>query len=82
MAAKDREDQAVRFDKIAAELETAATHAKIVALHYRNHEVARAGAHSLAMQGHLVNANDLFNESARVHASFARTEVLDHTGNR
>ena len=77
MALQDLEVQAERFDKIAAELEAAARHAKIVAIHFRNQEVARAGAHSLAMHGHVVNANNLFEEGARVHASFSRTAILD-----
>lgn len=78
MALEDLEDQAVRFDKIVAELKTAARHAEIVAIHFRNREVARAGAHSLAMQGHLINANGLFEEGARIHASFSSTAMLDN----
>jgi hypothetical protein len=67
-----REEQAKRFDAIATEAAALADHARIAATHFRNAEVARAGAHALALQGHLVNLGRILDEIAVVHASRAQ----------
>ncbi|MCB1693479.1 MAG: hypothetical protein KDI19_12000 [Pseudomonadales bacterium] len=76
---KALQEQSDRFEKIAEELNVAADHARITAKHYRNAEVARAGAHAFALQGHVSNARELFHASARLHASKARTEGAPDT---
>ena len=69
------EIQARRFDALETELRLAADHARVSALHYRNTEIARAGAHALAMMGHLANAHAHFEEAAIDHAAHATTVV-------
>jgi hypothetical protein len=70
-----REAQAQRLDALAAEADKIAAHARIAATHFRGGEVPRAGAHALALEGHLVNARRLLDEVAVDHASRARTVI-------
>lgn len=70
-----REEQARRFDQIAEEAGKVADHARIAATHFRNAEVPRAGAHALALEGHMINARRILDEIAVVHASRARTII-------
>jgi hypothetical protein len=70
-----REAQAQRLDALAAEADKIAAHARIAATHFRGGEVPRAGAHTFALEGHLVNARRLLDEVAVDHASRARTVI-------
>jgi hypothetical protein len=70
-----RETQAQRLDALAAEADKIAAHARIAATHFRNDEVPRAGAHALALEGHMINARRLLDEVAIDHASRARTVI-------
>ena len=70
-----REEQAKRFDAIVEEAGKIADHARIAATHMRNAEVPRAGAHALALEGHLINARRLLDEIAVEHAKRARTVI-------
>ena len=65
------EEQALKCDKVALELEKAAQHMRTMSNHFRNKEVPRAGAHALAAQGHLENARAGFIDIAVEHASKA-----------
>ncbi len=73
--AAGREEQAKRFDALAEEADKVAAHARIAATHFRAGEVPRAGAHALALEGHLVNARRLLDEAAVEHAKRARTVI-------
>ncbi len=66
-----RDEQAARFEAMAAELEQAAAHCRSTAQHYRDREIPRAGAHAFAAQGHLVNAQQFFEDAAKLHAEKA-----------
>ncbi len=57
-----REEQAQRLEKVAAEAKLVADHALVAATHFRNGELARAGAHGFAAQGHLANVRRLLDE--------------------
>jgi hypothetical protein len=70
-----REEQARRLDTLAGDADKIAAHARIAATHFRNGEVPRAGAHALALEGHLVNVRRLLDEVAVEHASRARTVI-------
>jgi hypothetical protein len=59
-----REEQAQRLEKIAAEARLVADHALVAATHFRNAELARAGAHGFAAEGHLVNVKRMLDEVA------------------
>lgn len=63
-----REQMAEQFIYIAEELEAAAAHYRTTAKHFTNTDVPRAGAHALAGQGHMVNAQNQINEAAQHHA--------------
>jgi len=65
------EEQAQKCERTAEELELAAKHMRTMAKHFRNKEVPRAGAHSLAAQGHLENAKQIFADIAVNHAKKA-----------
>ena len=67
-----REEQAVRFERIAEELESATMHCRTTARHFREGEIPRAGAHALAVHGHLLRARSLFEEAALDHAGHSR----------
>ena len=60
------------LDGIAAELETAARHARIAAGHFRAQEVPRGCAHTLAVEGHLVQVRGRLEEIAVRHADHAQ----------
>ncbi len=62
---------AKKCEQAALELELAAKHMHTMANHFRNKEVPRAGAHSLASLGHVEKAKVLFTEIAIQHASKA-----------
>ncbi len=59
-----REEQAQRLEKLATEAKLVADHALVAATHFRNAELARAGAHGFAAEGHLANARRLLEEVA------------------
>jgi hypothetical protein len=63
-----REQQAVRPDRIAREAEQLGAHAHTAAMHFRNREIPRAGAHVLAVNGHLVKLCRLLEDIAVEHA--------------
>ena len=63
-----RARQADRFELIASEAERAAAHARTAASHFRNREIAPAGAHALALEGHLVSMRRALDEIAVEHA--------------
>ena len=67
-----REAQALRFDQIAREAEALAAHARDVAVHFRNNEIPRAGAHAFAVDGHLASITRLLSESAIEHSRRSR----------
>jgi len=66
-----RDEQAERFDQVAAELELAAAHCRSTAKHFRDREIPRAGAHAFAAHGHWVAAGATFDEAAVAHADKA-----------
>jgi hypothetical protein len=68
-----REEQAKKFDAIVEEVTKGAEHARIAAAHFRAGEVPRAGAHALALEGHLISARRLLELVAVEHAARART---------
>ena len=63
------EEAATQYEAVAAELEQAVAHLNTVAGHFRTKELARAGAHAFAAHGHMLNAEALFGELAKLHAS-------------
>jgi len=67
-----RAQQAQRFDQITEEARQLGDHARVAAAHFRSGEVARAGAHALALEGHLVNIRRTLDEIAVLHASRSR----------
>jgi hypothetical protein len=71
---QDLESQARRADQIGEELEKAAAHARTAAGHFRSGEVPRGCAHSVAVQGHLIAAEELLGLIARLHCLKARTD--------
>ena len=68
-----REEQAKRFDAMIEEASKVADHARIAAAHFRSGEVPRAGAHALALEGHLISIRQLLDQVAVAHAARART---------
>jgi hypothetical protein len=62
------DDAARRYEEIAAELERATAHAKVVAEHLREENVPRASAHAWAVRGHLLEAQSRLDDQAREHA--------------
>jgi hypothetical protein len=64
-----REDQAERLERIAAEAQRLADHARVAAGHFRAQDIPRGAAHGLALAGHLANIRALFDEVASAHAS-------------
>ena len=67
-----RERQASRFDQIAREAEALSAHARTVAKHFRTNEIARAGAHAFAVDGHFARIRRVLEESAIEHAQRSR----------
>jgi hypothetical protein len=70
----DLEDQSKRLLQIAEELESAAAHARTASNHFKQSEVPRGCAHSLAVEGHLFVAKDLLEEVAKTHRLKAKPE--------
>lgn len=64
----DLEEVAIRYDALAAELDSAAAHARRAASHFRSRELARGPAHAFSVYGHLRNAMDKLDVLARLHA--------------
>ncbi len=69
------ETQASRLDTIAAEAAKLAEHARIAALHFRNREVPRGAAHTLAAEGHLVAIRAELDGLAREHAAHSTAAI-------
>jgi hypothetical protein len=63
-----RAQQARRLEQIADEAQLLADHARVAAGHFRSGEIAPAGAHALALEGHLINVRRLLDEIAVLHA--------------
>jgi hypothetical protein len=63
------EEQAQRLDRIAEEGARMVDHARAAAAHFRSGDIPRAGAHALALNGHLVNVRAIFDSLSTVHAS-------------
>jgi len=61
-----RDEQAERFDQVAAKLELDAAHCRSTAKHFRDREIPRAGVHAFAAHGQRVVAG-----AAVVHAEKA-----------
>jgi hypothetical protein len=59
------------LEEAADQLETAAQHCRVAAGHFRDSEIPRAGAHAWAAQGHLLEAEERLQASARLHATRA-----------
>ncbi|MBW8814404.1 MAG: hypothetical protein JF588_13330 [Caulobacterales bacterium] len=70
-----QDQQARRLDQIAQEAELMAEHARIAALHFRNREIPRGAAHTLALTGHSAKVRSLLDEIAIAHAERAQTTV-------
>ena len=70
-----REEVAAAFKEAARELERAAAHCRIAALHYEDREVPRGCAHAFAALGHLRQAESSIDKNAIFHAGKARTEL-------
>lgn len=67
-----RETAAQSYELAAAELERAAKHLRWTAEHFRNAEVPRACAHTVAAIGHISKVQKQLNELAELHASKAQ----------
>lgn len=69
-ALSDATDAAARaYADAADELQRAAEHCRVAAQHYRDELIPRGAAHAWAAHGHVVSAQALLDEQARVHAS-------------
>lgn len=66
------EQQAKHLDEIAVELEKAVAHAKTAASHFRSGEVPRGCAHAVAVEGHLIAANEHAQQIAKTHRLAAK----------
>jgi hypothetical protein len=65
---RERLEQAAQlYDAAAAELDTAAGHARRAAEHFRNGEVPRGAAHAWSTRGHLLAAERALDEQALEH---------------
>ena len=70
-----RDEVAAVFKEAAKELERAAAHCRIAALHYEDREVPRGCAHAFAAVGHLKQAERFIDRNATFHSSKARTDL-------
>lgn len=61
------EIQAKHLDEIIVELEKAVAHAKTAAAHFRSGEVPRGCAHTVAVEGHVLVANECIEQIAKNH---------------
>lgn len=66
-----RDEAAEDFESIALELDKAAAHSRTVAQHFRDKKIPAAGAHTVALIGHLAIVKDLLKSRAIVSAKFA-----------
>jgi hypothetical protein len=66
------EATARRYEEAAIELEMAVKHLAHTVAHFRNKDVPRASAHTLATLGHMKSAQVILDEMAVQHASKAR----------
>jgi len=62
------EDVAKQYEELAVELELAVAHCHTVATHFRNKELARAGAHGFSIHGHMKKAEEMLTNLAKLHA--------------
>lgn len=62
------EDIAKQYEDLAIELELAVAHCHDVAAHFRNKELARAGAHGYSVHGHMKKAEEMLTKLAKLHA--------------
>lgn len=63
------QDQAKRLDTIVAEAEKLAAHARVAAHQFRTGEVPRGAAHTLSVEGHLLNIRAELDVITREHAA-------------
>jgi hypothetical protein len=63
------EAQATRLDCVAAEALKLAEHARVAAGHFRNREIPRGAAHTLAAEGHLLAIRAELDAVAQEHAA-------------
>lgn len=68
----DLQEQVNRLVLISSELNAAVKHSNVAAEHFKNSEVPRGCAHTLALEGHLNVVSDLLKEIAKLHAVEAR----------
>ncbi len=53
-----------RYEALIAELDSAMAHARTTIGHFQTGELARAGAHGLAVEGHMATARKLLDAAA------------------
>ena len=70
-----RDKAAEDFELIAVELDKAAAHSRTAAQHFRDKKIPSAGAHTVALMGHLAIANDLLKSRAIVSAELADVPI-------
>ena len=70
-----RDEVAEVFQHAAEQLERAAAHCRIAALHYRNREVPRGCAHAFAALGDLSIAEQALRSNAEFHAGKASIDL-------
>lgn len=68
------EATALHYEEAAAELEVAAKHLRITASHHRARNVPRGCAHAWAATGHVLNAQELLEQHAMLHATKVSAE--------
>lgn len=69
------ESTASQYDRISAELEAAAAHARVAASHFRDREAPRGCAHAFSTQGHMRTAQNILDELSMIHATKSRPET-------
>ena len=70
-----RDEVAAVFKEAAAQLDRAAAHCRIAALHYENREVPRGCAHAFAALGDMKQAENAIDRNAIFHAGKARIDL-------
>ena len=76
-----RDDVAAEFRNAAEQLERAAAHCRIAALHYTNRDVPRGCAHAFAALGDLSMAESALRKNAELHAGKASIDLDPGSGN-
>jgi|GEM_PF-3659355 len=66
-----RDAAAQDFERIAEQLDRAAAHARVTAKHFQNKDIPSAGAHTVALFGHLETAKALLAERTKIAAKHA-----------